>query len=179
MDLADLADAFTEDDAEAAWQRFVAAFGRFWDADRPVMRRLRALAQLDPEVAEVIAARDQRRGEGIEVLLAGACDDSVDAAARVAIARRLLALTSFETFDTVAGVERSPAEVVPEIVEMTEAVLAAATKSRQATTRSCQPLPICGRLGAWRSAQPASWTLGACRLPVMAACRLVCPRRPD
>ncbi len=132
--LADLADAFTEDDAEAAWQRFVAAFGRFWDVDRPVMRRLRALAQLDPEVADVIAARDQRRGEGIEVLLRRRLHDSVDAAARVAVARRLLALTSFEVFDTVAGVERSPAEVVPEIVEMTEAVLAAATKSRQATT---------------------------------------------
>jgi AcrR family transcriptional regulator len=132
--LADLADAFTQDDADAAWQRFVAAFGRFWDADRPVMRRLRALAQLDPEVADVIAARDRRRREGIAVLLRRRLDDSVDAAAREAIARRLLALTSFETFDTVAGVERSAAEAVPEIVEMTEAVLAAATKSRQATT---------------------------------------------
>src|ERR1700722_2324296 len=100
--LADLADAFTQDDADAAWQRFVAAFGRFWDADRPVMRRLRALAQLDPEVAAVIAARDQRRREGIAVLLRRRLDDSVDVPAREAIARRLLALTSFETFDTVA-----------------------------------------------------------------------------
>ena len=67
--LSDLADAFMESDAKAAWRRFVAAFGRFWDADRPVMRRLRALAQLDPEVAGVIAARDQRRRQGIEVLV--------------------------------------------------------------------------------------------------------------
>jgi hypothetical protein len=85
-------------------------------------------------VADVIAARDRRRREGIVVLLRRRLDDSVDAAAREAIARRLLALTSFETFDTVAGVGRSVAEAVPEIVEMTEAVLAAATKSRQATT---------------------------------------------
>ncbi len=87
--LADLADAFTEDDAEAAWQRFVAAFGRFWDVDRPVMRRLRALAQLDPEVADVIAARDQRRRQGIEVLLRRRLHDSVRTRRRArAIARR-------------------------------------------------------------------------------------------
>lgn len=127
--LADLADAFTQDDAEVAWERFVAAFGRFWDADRPVMRRLRALAQLDPEVAEVIAARDQRRRQGIEVLLGRRLDGSVDVELRGAVARRLLALTSFETFDTVAGGQRSLVEVVPEIVEMTEAVLAPLVES--------------------------------------------------
>ena len=47
--LADLAGAFTQAEARAAWRRFVAVFGRFWDADRLVMRRLRALASSSPK----------------------------------------------------------------------------------------------------------------------------------
>jgi AcrR family transcriptional regulator len=132
--LADLADAFTQSDTRAAWRRFVAVFGGFWDADRPAMRRLRALAQLDPEVAGVIAARDERRRHGIEMLLRRLLDESVSAPARDTIARRLHALTSFETFDTLAGAERSPAEVIPEVVEMTEAVLRSAAITWQPST---------------------------------------------
>src|ERR1700760_3280576 len=56
-----LAAAFTEPEPRQALGVFVAAFGRFWAADRLAMRRLRALAQLDPDVGAVIAARDQRR----------------------------------------------------------------------------------------------------------------------
>jgi AcrR family transcriptional regulator len=126
--LADLADAFTQAEAGAAWRRFVAVFGRFWDADRLVMRRLGALAQLEPDVAAVIAARDQRRRQGIEVLLGRLLDESVGAATREAIARRLLALTSFETFDTLAGGDRSLTDVVPDVVELTAAVLRSATR---------------------------------------------------
>ena len=131
--LSDLADAFMEPDANAAWSRFVGVFGRFWDADRPVMRRLRALAQLDPEVAGVIAARDQRRRQGIEVLLARLLDQSASTEVRDAIARRLFALTSFETFDALAGTGRSLAEVVPEVVDMTEAVLRSPAPTRAST----------------------------------------------
>jgi AcrR family transcriptional regulator len=132
--LSELVNAFMESDAKAAWRRFVAAFGRFWGADRPVMRRLRALAQLDPEVAGVIAARDQRRRQGIEVLLRRLLDQPVSAEVRDAIERRLFALTSFETFDTLAAAERSLVEVVPEVVEMTEAVLRSAAIRSQAST---------------------------------------------
>jgi len=132
--LADLAGAFTEAEAGLAWRRFVEVFGRFWDADRAAMRRLRALAQLDPEVAGVIAARDQRRRQGIEVLLGRLLDGSVGGAAPEAIARRLHALTSFETFDTLAGRDRSLTDVVPEVVEMTEAVLRPAATTSQASS---------------------------------------------
>lgn len=118
-----LADAFTQADADAAWRGFVTAFGRFWDADRAVMRRLRALAKLDPEVSEVISARDRRRHQGIDVLLGRLLGEPVDAAAREALARRLQALTSFETFDALAAPGESLAGAVPEVVEMTEAVL--------------------------------------------------------
>src|SRR4051812_29527123 len=60
-----LAEAFTAADPDDALRLLVAAFARFWAADRAAMRRLRALAALDPDVAAVIAARDERRRDAL------------------------------------------------------------------------------------------------------------------
>jgi AcrR family transcriptional regulator len=106
------ADAFAEADAARALDRFIAAFGRFWSADREVTRRLRALARLDPEVAGVIEARDERKRAGLRVLAGEKSDESV---------RVLDALTSFETFDALAGDDRQPADVVPIVTRLVRA----------------------------------------------------------
>jgi AcrR family transcriptional regulator len=121
----DLAVAFTRAEPLEAWRGFVAAFGRFWDVDRPVMRRLRALAQLEPEVAGVITARDHRRRHGIDALLGRLTPGS-----REPVARRLFALTSFETFDALAA-GRLAADVIPEVVELTEVILRSAAITSQ------------------------------------------------
>ncbi|HEV2638782.1 MAG TPA: helix-turn-helix domain-containing protein [Actinocrinis sp.] len=110
--MADLAGAFTHPDPAGALSRFVACFGRFWASDRLVLRRIRAIAVLDPEVGAVIAARDERRRTGLRVLAGrfGAVgEDRVDV---------LHALTSFETFDTLAGPGREPDEVIPLVTEL-------------------------------------------------------------
>src|SRR4051794_40726911 len=60
--------AFAQPEPTAALDAFIGAFAVFWDADRLVMRRLRALAPLDPDVGAVIAARDALRRRGLEVL---------------------------------------------------------------------------------------------------------------
>src|SRR5579863_2570862 len=67
--MADLARVFTDSAPDAAVRDFITAFAGFWAADRVVMRRLRALAALDPDVGAVIAARDQRRRQGLTVLV--------------------------------------------------------------------------------------------------------------
>jgi AcrR family transcriptional regulator len=113
--LAGLAEVFTDPDPRQALHRFVACFGRFWAADRPAMRRLRALALLDPDVSAVIAARDQRRQQGLTVL-AGRLGQ--DRAVRV-----LTALTSFETFDTLAGPDQDITAAIPDILRLAEAAL--------------------------------------------------------
>ena len=64
-----LANAFTKADPNEALATFVTTFARFWQVDRPVMRRLRALAHLDPDIHAVIAARDERRREGLQELV--------------------------------------------------------------------------------------------------------------
>lgn len=63
--MGELPAVFTAPDARDALHRFVAAFARFWEADRVVMRRLRSLAHLDPDVGAVIAERDDRRLQGL------------------------------------------------------------------------------------------------------------------
>jgi AcrR family transcriptional regulator len=124
--LINLVTAFTNPDPAGALAAFIDCFGRFWQADRPAMRRLRALAALDPEVHAVISARDQRRLEGLETLM-----DRFPKpprarggpAARHRKVRTLLAVTSFETFDVLAGPDQDLVAVVPQVVELSLAVI--------------------------------------------------------
>ena len=126
-----LDEAFTEPDPRQALHRLVASFGRFWAADRPAMRRLRALAQLDPDVGAVITARDQRRRDGLAVLtgrLAGRAGGplaalAADAARLDHVVRVLTVLTSFETFDGLAGPDQHITTAVPDVLRLTEAAL--------------------------------------------------------
>jgi AcrR family transcriptional regulator len=115
--LSGLAEVFADPDPVQALHRFVACFGRFWAADRPAMRRLRALALLDPDVGAVIAARDQRREQGLAVL-AGRLG-----AEPAHVIRMLTTLTSFETFDTLAGPDREITAAIPDVLRLAEAAL--------------------------------------------------------
>jgi AcrR family transcriptional regulator len=118
-----LAEAFTEPDPRQALRRFVACFGQLWAADRPAMRRLRALAQLDPDVGAVIAARDQRRHQGLTVLAGRLAGTSLTAAEADRAVRVLVTLTSFETFDTLAGPDRDITAAGSDIVWLCEVAL--------------------------------------------------------
>ena len=124
--MGDLAQVFTTPDPLEAVHGFVAVFAQFWAADRIVMRRLRALAHLDPDVGAVIAARDDRNRQGLRVLLGrlvehpGGLTPSRDPEVLVSV---LHTLTSFETFDSLAGPNRTPTEVVPVVVALVDAAL--------------------------------------------------------
>jgi AcrR family transcriptional regulator len=123
--IADLANAFTEPEPLRALARFIAVFGGFWGADRLVTRRLRALAALDPDVGTVIAARDNRNRTGLEVLvgrLAAHPGLTVSVPPDVAV-RVLHTLTSFETFDSLAGEDSEPVAVVPLVTQLAGAFL--------------------------------------------------------
>ena len=119
--MADLARVFTNSAPDVAIHGFITAFAGFWAADRIVMRRLRALATLDPDVGAVIAARDQRRREGL-VVLVSRLPGSAGAAADQAV-QMLHALTSFETFDTLAGPDRDLADALPIVIRLAKAAL--------------------------------------------------------
>ncbi len=122
----ELAAAFTEPDPREGLRRFIGCFGQFWSADRAAMRRLRALAALDPDVGAVISARDQRRQEGLTVLAGRLAGTSVLAAEPGHAVRVLFMLTSFETFDALAGPDQDLTAVVPDIVRLAERALSLA-----------------------------------------------------
>jgi AcrR family transcriptional regulator len=121
--LSELSAAFTNPDPSKALRSFVASFSRFWAVDRLVMRRLRALAALDPEVGAVISARDERRRTGLRVLAGRLADEGVTTIEPERAASLLFVLTSFETFDALADPEHELTEVVRDVLELAEAAL--------------------------------------------------------
>jgi AcrR family transcriptional regulator len=105
---------------------FIGAFVGFWASDRQVIRRVRNLAGLDDEVGSRIHARDARRRDGLRVIIGrlaaqhgrparDALDEAIDV---------LHSLTSFETFDALAGSSRSPEDVAALLIRVARSVLA-------------------------------------------------------
>jgi len=117
--------AFTDPDPAAGLRTLVGVFARFWAEDRGVMRRLRALAALDPEVGAVIASRDQRRRRALEAIVGRLLDDPQHSRSpgREQLVRTLGMLTSFETFDTLAGPDQPLAEATSEVLGLIDAAL--------------------------------------------------------
>jgi AcrR family transcriptional regulator len=116
--------AFRHPDPQAALDAYIAIFGQFWTADRLVTRRLRALAALDPDFAQVVYSRDERRRQGLTVLVGRLPAWGIaPAAARDAAINTLFTLLSFEFFDMLAGPERDPDAVVPEVRRLARAAL--------------------------------------------------------
>jgi hypothetical protein len=87
------------------------------------MRRLRALAALDPEVSAVIAARDARRRSGLGVIVGRLSDNHIFSIPADRAVRLLHALTSFEAFDALADPAQDLTEVVSEVPQIVDAAL--------------------------------------------------------
>jgi AcrR family transcriptional regulator len=107
---------FETPDALKALDELVAAFGRFWASDRLIMRRLRALAVLDPEF-EGARTRDERRRDLFRNMVGRIVEQygQPDAASAPQLVDVLTSLASFESFDALAGESGSPEDVIPAV----------------------------------------------------------------
>jgi AcrR family transcriptional regulator len=123
--MADLAEAFRQPDTDLALERFVTTFVRFWTAHRPIHRRLLALGALDAGLERTLRARQEWRRPGLRVLVARMRERYGRPAPRMQqeTIDLLFTLTSFQTFDLLAGAERTPAQVVPMVLRAARAVL--------------------------------------------------------
>ena len=121
-----LADAFRRPDPVEARDQFIAVFTGFWESDRAVLRGLGALAILNPELAAVLEERYGWRRKGVRVLLERLAKQTgrpkpkeMEDAADV-----LYMLTSFSTYDTLAGPKRTREQVTALIQRLAGRVLA-------------------------------------------------------
>ena len=120
-----LAGAFRQPEPLEALNQYLLIFSRFWDTDRLVTRRLRALAALDPDFEQVIRTRDEWRRRGVRTITQRLLDQRVlpPKASFDEIVDILFTLSSFETFETLAGPARSLQEVAPLVCKLARAAL--------------------------------------------------------
>ncbi len=119
----ELPGTFQQAHALTALSEFIAVFVRLWASQRLIIRRLQVLTALDPELQKV--SRDEWRRQGIQVILDRTAEqvgqpgpDSMAGAVDV-----LQMLTSFQTFDQLAGQTRSPEEVTALLQELGHAAI--------------------------------------------------------
>jgi AcrR family transcriptional regulator len=130
-----LADAFRKPDPLHALDQFIAAFVRFWDTNRSVLRG--AMAVLDPDVVAVLEGRSGWRRKGLRVLLDRLAkqtgrpkpkemEDAVDL---------VYMLTSFHTYDTLATSKRSTVQVTKLVQRLARAALAGSERLHHEGTK--------------------------------------------
>jgi AcrR family transcriptional regulator len=114
-DIKRLAEVFRKGgDPIQALRDFIEVFARFWGSDRDVIRRLHALGAIDSEIGKGLRARNERRRNGLRVVVDRYCSwypPLTSPRVQVAI-DTLHMLTSFETFDALSGSGRSFEEVI-------------------------------------------------------------------
>lgn len=110
-----MAKAFRQPDPMDGLRTMFDVLARYYSTDRTVKRRLHALASLQPDVARALALREDRRRLGIRTLLERMEQrhGTPPAARRDELVRLLFAMTSFESFDMMAGDHGSFREVAP------------------------------------------------------------------
>ena len=103
-DLARLKDAFREHDPHDALQEFVFRLVYFWSSDRLIIRRLRSLGNLDPEIEAGLRARDQRRRHGLRLVVGRIFKESDRTPDKLEATTDIPhTLMSFEVYDHLAG----------------------------------------------------------------------------
>jgi AcrR family transcriptional regulator len=108
-----LAEVFRHYDPIHMLHEFIATFARFWSSEREVIRRLHGMGAIDSDIGEGLRARNERRRNGLRVIVERYCEiypPLTPAQEPVAI-DMLHMLTSFETFDALAGSARDREEV--------------------------------------------------------------------
>jgi AcrR family transcriptional regulator len=115
-----LAEVFTQPTASLALEKFVETFARFWGADRVIARRLRALAALDADFERVVRGRDGWRRNAARALVGRFVAEQgyPPPEALEETVSLLFTITSFESFDTLAGSTQTPEEVSPLILRL-------------------------------------------------------------
>jgi AcrR family transcriptional regulator len=118
--------AFQRSDPLDALDQLVAAFAAFFEKSRAPIRRVRAMAVLDPELERAVAGRDARRREAMRAVTARlAAAGKLRSDPTDAVVDALSVLTGFELFDALAGKRKTFHDVVPMVQRLCRAAVGA------------------------------------------------------
>jgi AcrR family transcriptional regulator len=106
--LARLNDAMAEKDPHKGLDMLIEIFCEFWGSD-PAVARLHDAMALDPELAQALLERNERRRSSIEELVARIAKDRVLATSQRDTVDLIFALTSCAMFRMLAGTRSVPA----------------------------------------------------------------------
>ena len=108
-----------------ALAEFMGTLVGFWAADRLVIRRLRSLALLDPAADGDLRAADAHRLDAVRHIVRRLTEQHGRPSPAVAddVVLILFSLTSFETFDALAGAARTPEDVATLLIRAAHAAL--------------------------------------------------------
>jgi AcrR family transcriptional regulator len=120
-----LHDAFAQPEPRAALAELIAAFAGFWTHDRVVLRRIRGLMSIDPDFEQAVQERDERRRHGLRTIVGRLAEtyNTPTPGKRDEVVNLLHTLTSFETFDSLAGAKHKPEDIVAQVCRLVDAVL--------------------------------------------------------
>jgi AcrR family transcriptional regulator len=114
-DMERLAELFRKGgDPLQALREFIEVFARFWASDRDVIRRLHGIGVVDSEIGAGLRARNERRRNGLRVIVQRYCNvyPPLTSLQKPVAIDTLHMLTSFETFDSLSGSDRTLADVM-------------------------------------------------------------------
>ena len=123
--LSQMSDIFHDPSPDVAFDRFISLFATFWTTNRGVHRKLRAAAIHDEDLDAAIASRNDRRRYGIAALVKRIAKERKLPLSKDETIDVLFVLLSYDTFDTLAGVNRTPEDVVPVIRRLVRLVTGA------------------------------------------------------
>lgn len=116
-----MAEVFHETDSSVALEKLVRTFVGFWSSDPVVIRRLRGMATLDSEIDKGIRARDARRQHAAREILRRTVMDrskTLTQEKQNLAADVLTMLTSFESYDALAGAGHNRATIIATLIRL-------------------------------------------------------------
>lgn len=117
-------EVFRESDPSVALEKLVSVFVGFWSSEQTAVRRLRAMAALDPEIAQGMNSRDARRFHiATEILKrkSAAEKKSYPEEQLKTTADVIVMLTGFATYDALAIAGHSQNEIIAIISRLARA----------------------------------------------------------
>src|SRR5258708_4738435 len=118
-----MSEVFSKPDPLEAMDAFIALFGKFWTESLSVHTGLRAAAMQDAELAAAMIHRNERRRQGLTVLVKRIAEQHELPLSREETVNALFVLLSFDGFHAMAGADRTPKQVVPSMRRLVHQLL--------------------------------------------------------